>query len=307
MENQLTVSNNFVLDSMLNPSIFDQLQRSATLYSKSGLVPKSFENNVAACFIGLQLAGAIGVNPFMLFQGLYNTNGKIGIETKVAVALANEKGVFTSPITHTFKGEGKTRSCTASATLTRSGKEVSLTVDWATVEAEGWNKKNGSKWNTMPDQMFRYRSSMWLIRTYAPEVLMGLNSLDEIEDAKIIDVTPKKSKKIDDALSEISADKTSEQPKAVVPEVIKSVKEVDRGTGALVGEPIIVAETVTPIESSASANQDLIDKIKAYNIADNVIAAYSIKAIGQNIPLEEQTKDQLEKVLATIAKIKGAK
>lgn len=230
-------ASNFVMDSMLNSSMFEQMQRAATLFSKSGLVPGNFQNNPAACFVGLQLAGAIGCNPFMLFQGLYSISGKIALETKVAVAIANQKGVFTSPITHIFKGEGKTRSCTATATLTKSKKEVSITVDWDTVEKEGWNKKNGSKWNTMPDQMFRYRSSMWLIRTYAPEVLMGLNSLDEIEDSKLIDVTQIKTKRIDEAFAEIANPVKAEpieQPKETIDIPKSEVKaEVNKGTGAI--------------------------------------------------------------------------
>lgn len=161
----------------------------------------------------------------MLFQGLYSVGGKIALETKTVVALANQNGVFTAPITHTFKGEGKTRSCTASATLAKSGKEVSITVDWETVEKEGWNKRNGSKWNTMPDQMFRYRSSMWLIRTYAPEVLLGLSSVDELEDTKIIDVTPKKTKNIDEAFAEIGSPVVSVAPKAATSEEIINIVE----------------------------------------------------------------------------------
>lgn len=225
--NELTQINNsnFVMDSMLNPTTFEQMQRAATLFSKSGLVPANFQNNAAACFVGLQLAGAIGCNPFMLFQGLYSISGKIALETKLAVAIANRSGVFTAPITHTFKGEGKTRSCTASATLSKSGKEVSLTVDWDTVEKEGWNKRNGSKWNTMPDQMFRYRSSMWLIRTYAPEVLSGLSSVDEIQDSQIIDVTPR-VKNIDEAFAEMAkpAEVITEQP---APKIHQTEKPVE--------------------------------------------------------------------------------
>ena len=50
-------------------------------------------------------------------------------------------------------------------------------------KAEGWYTKSGSKWKTMPDQMLRYRAASWLIRTTAPEISMGLMSVDEAEDA----------------------------------------------------------------------------------------------------------------------------
>lgn len=184
---------NQVLDMMMNPAKFEHLQRVATLFANSGLVGKSFEKNPAACFVGLQLAFQLGVDPMMLFQRIYSpATGKIGIETQVAVAIANQRGVFKGPIEYVFEGQGDTRQCTAKAVLTANGKEVSETIKWETVVKEGWFEKSGSKWKTMPDKMFKYRSAMWLIRTYCPEILLGLSSADELED-NIIDVTPAKA------------------------------------------------------------------------------------------------------------------
>lgn len=54
---------------------------------------------------------------------------------------------------------------------------------------EGWYTKNGSKWKTMPEQMLRYRAASFFGRVYAPELLMGLRSVEEEQD-RIIDVTP---------------------------------------------------------------------------------------------------------------------
>lgn len=54
---------------------------------------------------------------------------------------------------------------------------------------EGWYTKNGSKWQTMPEQMLKYRASSFFGRIYAPEILMGLRSAEEEQDT-IIDVTP---------------------------------------------------------------------------------------------------------------------
>jgi hypothetical protein len=57
---------------------------------------------------------------------------------------------------------------------------------------EGWYTKNGSKWKTMPEQMLRYRAASFFGRVYAPELLMGLRSVEEERD-RIIDVTPDQS------------------------------------------------------------------------------------------------------------------
>jgi hypothetical protein len=181
--------NDAMMATLLNVPVFEQMQRAAKLFSSSGLVPKSFENNPAACFVGLQLAAQLGINPFMLFQKIYSPGGgKIGIESQVAIAIANQRGIFEGPIEHVFEGEGETRKCTAVAVLAKSKKTVTLPITWDTVKKEGWTKN--AKWSSMPDQMFRYRTSLWLIRTYAPEVLMGLSTTDELRDEQVIDVTP---------------------------------------------------------------------------------------------------------------------
>jgi hypothetical protein len=57
-------------------------------------------------------------------------------------------------------------------------------------EAEGWTKKAGSKWLTMPDQMFAYRSAAWLIRRVCPEVVMGMMTAEECAELSPIDDRP---------------------------------------------------------------------------------------------------------------------
>ncbi|ENU83058.1 hypothetical protein F974_01890 [Acinetobacter sp. CIP 102159] len=62
-----------------------------------------------------------------------------------------------------------------------------ITIEMAV--KEGWFQKKGSKWQTMPEQMLKYRASSFFGRVYAPELLMGLRSAEEEQDA-IVDVTP---------------------------------------------------------------------------------------------------------------------
>ncbi|ENZ1199451.1 hypothetical protein ACGE66_001995 [Acinetobacter baumannii] len=62
-----------------------------------------------------------------------------------------------------------------------------ITIEMAV--KEGWYTKNGSKWQTMPEQMLRYRAASFFGRVHAPELLMGLRSTEE-EQERIIDVTP---------------------------------------------------------------------------------------------------------------------
>jgi hypothetical protein len=95
----------------------------------------------------------------------------------------------------------------------------------------------------MPDQMFRYRSSLWLIRTYAPETLMGLSSIDELHDERVIDVTPARpSVDAANAALDAAAAAASQEPETVTPEAPPEgsniVDEINRlkVTAGFVGE-----------------------------------------------------------------------
>jgi len=174
---------------------YEHAKKVGTLLSTSSMVPDQFRGgqNLGNCIIALNLAERMGVDPFMLMQNMYIVHGRPGIEAKLAIALVNGSGKFT-PLQFKFEGQGKDRKCTCYATHRETKEECSQTVTWEMVEAEGWNenKKNRttgeiikSKWNTMPDLMFQYRSAMFFTRIYCPEVIMGFRSVEEI-----IDMTP---------------------------------------------------------------------------------------------------------------------
>jgi hypothetical protein len=154
------------------------------VYAASDVVPQQFRGNIANCMIAYELAYRMQVNVFMLMQSMYVVSGKPGLEAKMAIALVNARGPFRGTIQFKLEHDssGAPVACTAYATLKQTGDRVETTVTWDVVEKEGWDKKSGSKWKTMPEQMFKYRAASWLARTYCPEVLMGMHTTDELED-----------------------------------------------------------------------------------------------------------------------------
>jgi|SRR5579862_4201371 len=179
------------LASILDTNLFEHLWRVATAYSRSQMLPDQFRGKADDCFVGLQLALRLEVDPFMLFQSLYVVHGKPGMEAKLAIALCNARGPFSDRIAWKFSGEGMNRSCTAYAHDKATGNLCEQTVTMKIAEAEGWIAKNGSKWKTMPDMMLQYRSAAWLIRTCCPEVLMGMTTSDELQDTIEVRAEPK--------------------------------------------------------------------------------------------------------------------
>lgn len=181
------------LASILDTNLFNHLWRVATAYSRSTMVPDVFRGKPDDCFVAVQLALRLEVDPFMLMQSMYVVHGKPGMEAKLAIALCNSRGPFSDRIQWEFSGAGMERSCRAFAHDRASGNVCEAIVSMAIAKAEGWLDKNGSKWRTMPDQMLMYRSAAWLIRTSCPEVLMGMATSDELQDMTITRQQPRSS------------------------------------------------------------------------------------------------------------------
>jgi hypothetical protein len=167
------------------------LWRLGTLYAQSEMVPKHYRNRVADCTIAVQMALRCGVEILTFLQSSYIVHGTPGLKSTLAIAMINASGKIKGRIGYRLEGEGTSRQCTAYAKDVLTGEVIEATLEWSTVEAEGWNKdkKNSetgytqkSKWNTMPDQMFKYRSAMFLARANFPDVLMGMYTDDELED-----------------------------------------------------------------------------------------------------------------------------
>lgn len=201
---------------------FELIQRIAKMFSSSSLVPEQFrgQQNISNCIIALNMANRLGADFLMVAQNLYIVHGNPGWSSKFLIAMFNQCGRYNS-IKYRETGEKGTDSQGVIAYTTEKatgelieGPEVTIGI----AKKENWYGKNGSKWQTMPDQMLRYRAAAWMIRTTAPELSMGLQTEDELRD-----IAPERNitkEAIDEAQREVEACanqevfETKELPKA---------------------------------------------------------------------------------------------
>lgn len=175
-------------DIFFNTDLFAQAQRAAELLSKSQMIPDQYRNNLPDCFIALASANRLNVDVFAFMQSSYVVHGRPGIEAKLVIALVNTRGPFDGPIQWKMEGVDNDRKCTAYARHAKTKELCEFTLTWEMVVAEGWNKKKGSmesKWTTLPDLMFRYRSATFLARLYCPEVIQGITTVEELTDIQM--------------------------------------------------------------------------------------------------------------------------
>lgn len=169
-----------------NGPAFALTYRVASVFAQSTLVPKHYQNNPGNCMIALNMAQRLGCDPLMAMQNLYVVHGTPAWSAQFLIATFNKCGRFSS-LRYEFIGEEGDDSwgCRAVAVELSTGEKLEgplITI--ALAKKEQWYGKTGSKWQTMPEQMLRYRAAAWFVRAYAPEIAMGLHMAEEMLDAK---------------------------------------------------------------------------------------------------------------------------
>lgn len=173
---------------------FEHAQRVAKMLSSSSLIPKDYQNNIQNTMIALEMANRIGASPLMVMQNLYVIQGKPSWSSTFIISAINACGKF-SPLRYDLQGEGDNMSCTAWAfDLATKEKLLGPTVTMQMAKEEGWFSKAGSKWKTMPTLMIRYRSAAFFGRLYSPEILMGMQTTEEIQDVQQVSPSPEDKK-----------------------------------------------------------------------------------------------------------------
>lgn len=219
-------------------------------------------NALANSVVALNMAQRMGADPLMVMQNLYIVEGRPSWSSQWIIAAINGCGRF-SPLRFDIKSLGKRKIeyvtfiwenkqrqevrkavevedkvCIAWAVEKETGERLeSPPVSIEMAVKEGWYTKNGSKWQTMDEVMLRYRTASFFGKLYAPELLMGLQTTEEVHD--IIDATPADDGTIQvdvESLRSQQQDKPErsakqEQPAEATDIELKPSANVDQDTG----------------------------------------------------------------------------
>lgn len=166
---------------------FSLMQRQARMFAMSPLIPEALrkgspEQAMANCYIAMSIADRMGEDRMTVMQNIHIIHGTAGFKSSYMIARANASGKFSEEIDWEETFENGNLTVTAFAVLAKTGRRVEMPVDMAMAKAEGWT--SNKKYQTMPKVMLRYRSAAFLIRLYAPEVMLGHQTADELEDMR---------------------------------------------------------------------------------------------------------------------------
>lgn len=160
-------------------------------FAGSSLVPQSYQGKPMDCAIAVDIANRMGVSPMFVMQNLYVVRGVPSWSGQACMGIIRACGRFKDVKYNMVGEEGKDSfGCYVSAidVATNEGvKGEKATISMA--KAEGWYSKSGSKWQTMPGIMARYRAATFFARLYCPNELMGFKVEGESEDIAKADIS----------------------------------------------------------------------------------------------------------------------
>ena len=237
---------------------------------------KQNPNAMPNCVLALNMSQRMGADPLMVMQNLYIVDGRPAWSSQFIIAAINACGKF-SPLRFTIEELGEkevewittkwesnpnggrdvpkdvqhkakimNRQCRAWAIEKSTGERLDgpvVSMDMAV--AEGWFGKAGSKWQTMPEVMLRYRAASFFGKLYAPELLMGIQTAEEIHDT--IDLSEMSPGSF--GLDEEPKPMTMDDIKATLPQAAPG-EHIDMDTGEVTPKEPVPAREKAPVQEN---------------------------------------------------------
>lgn len=190
---------------LMNPVAMEQIYRfSEVMASGKTAVPAHLRGNVADCMAITMQAMQWKLNPFAVMQKTHVINGVLGYEAQLVAAVINSSGVVVDRF-H-FEWYGPWQNVVGKFEIRKGDKgeyrvpgwkladEAGCGVRvWATIRGEAEPRvldlllaqartRNSTLWADDPKQQLAYLAQKRWARLYAPDVILGVYSPDELED-----------------------------------------------------------------------------------------------------------------------------
>lgn len=244
---------------VLNGDSMDKMLKFSQMMATSKItIPKHLQGNAGDCFAIVMQAMQWGMNPFAVAQKTHLVNGILGYEAQLVNAVINSRAPITTRLNYEWFGDwskvnGKTSNSDdigviVSATMRGESEPRTLSISMAQVGTV----RNSPLWVNDPRQQLAYLATKRWSRLYCPDVILGVYTADEFEDAQQKDVTPKsgvsKTASIRDKVAAKKQGQVIEQPITRVNDVPALEKAVSA---------IEIAETVDDLAQLAKGFANL--------------------------------------------------
>ena len=173
-----------------NTDSFEFAQRQAKSLCESNLVPKTYQgqNGLPNCLVALEMSKRMNLSPLTVMQNLNIIHGRPTWSAQFISSQIMGCGRFEN-FDYLVKGEGETLEVQCIAKRIADQKLIKGTaVSMKMARLEGWTKN--PKYKSMPELMLRNRAATFFGRQYIPDLLLGVQTSEEVVDIQPLDVTP---------------------------------------------------------------------------------------------------------------------
>ena len=168
---------------------FEFAQRQAKSLCESNLVPTDYrgQKGLSNCLVALEMSKRMNLSPLTVMQNLNVIHGKPSWSAAFITSQIIGCGRFKN-FDYIVTGKDDSLSVQCQAIRLEDNKLVKGTaVSMRMARQEGWTKN--SKYQSMPELMLRNRAATFFGRQYIPDLLLGVQTSEEVVDIQPIDVT----------------------------------------------------------------------------------------------------------------------
>ena len=173
-----------------NTDSFEFAQRQAKSLCESNLVPISYQGQkgLPNCLVAIEMSKRMKLSPLTVMQNLNVIHGRPTWSAQFISSQIMGCGRFEN-FDYLVKGEGETLEVQCVAKRVEDQKLIKGTaVSMRMARLEGWTKN--PKYTSMPELMLRNRAATFFGRQYIPDLLLGVQTSEEVVDIQPVDVTP---------------------------------------------------------------------------------------------------------------------
>jgi hypothetical protein len=173
-----------------NTESFEFAQRQAKSLCQSQLVPTQYQgqNGLSNCLVALEMSKRMNLSPLTVMQNLNVIHGKPTWSAQFISSQIMGCGRFKN-FDYLVTGKDDSLSVQCQAIRIEDNKLVKGTaVSMKMARQEGWTAKN-KKYQSMPEIMLKARAATFFGRQYIPDLLLGVQTSEEVVDIQPIDVT----------------------------------------------------------------------------------------------------------------------
>ena len=168
---------------------FEFAQRQAKSLCESNLVPTGYQGQkgLSNCLVALEMSKRMNLSPLTVMQNLNVIHGKPSWSSQFITSNILGCGRFKN-FDYIVSGKDDSLSVQCQAIRLEDNKLVKGTaVSMRMARQEGWTKN--SKYQSMPELMLRNRAATFFGRQYIPDLLLGVQTSEEVVDIEPINIT----------------------------------------------------------------------------------------------------------------------